>query len=85
MLDILLLQLAILAEIRIKCVIFIEKLQKSPSAGGFAPRTLCLRWLGALTPNYQPQAAGDRTTMSYGGWGISLQTSTKPSPIFENF
>jgi len=33
-----------------KCVIFIEKLQKSPSAGDFAPRSPCLWRLGVLPP-----------------------------------
>jgi len=48
LIDKLLLQIAILAEICLKMRFFKEKLQKSPSAEGFAPKPPCFRRLGDL-------------------------------------
>jgi len=58
LIDELLLQIAILAEICIKCLTFIEKLQRSSNAGGTALRAPCLRRM-RLCPNPQrPTATG---------------------------
>ena len=64
-----------------------QKNAKFSSAGGSAPRSPCLRRLGALPPNPQPSAAGGfapRPPLVSGGWGIRPQTP-KTAPPIANF
>jgi len=51
-------KIAVFAKIFIKCITFIEKLKKLPSAWGFASRLPCLQRQRALSPEPQPSAAG---------------------------
>ena len=57
--------------------LFLQKHAKFSSAGGSAPRPLCLRRLGALPLNPQPPAAGGfapRPPLASGGWVLRPQT-----------
>ena len=69
--------------------LFLQKNVKFSSAGGSAPRPLCLRRLGASPPNPQPPAAGGFTPRppwplaargfapkppASGSWGLHPQT-----------
>ena len=60
-----------------KINLFLQKNAKFSSAGGSAPRTPCLRRLGALLPDPQLPAAGGfahRLPLASGGWGLRPQT-----------
>ena len=64
--------------------IFLQENSKFLSAGGSAPRPSCLRLLGALPPNPQPQAAGGfapRLPLASGGWGLRPQTPQTAPPL----
>jgi len=68
LIDKLLLQIAILAEICIKMRYLLKKLQKSPSARGLAPQTLLPPATGGF--GLRPPTSG--------GWGLCPQT---PPPL----